>query len=214
MYSGLVSVVIPSYNRYGLLQCAITSILNQSYKFLEIIVVNDCSTDPQYYTADAFPYDDRVKVIHLAQNSRDMYKFDNAQGMTRNVGIDLAKGEWIAFLDDDDHWCDANKIQRQMQELEAAGMQFCCTNMYTREGVHLKGIPRIIDAHVLRFHNPIMQSTVLIHKSLLQSVSGFQLKHQEDYDCWKRITSQCNCSALYISEPTTWYHLDSIKHYK
>jgi glycosyltransferase involved in cell wall biosynthesis len=99
----LVSVIIPSYQRYDLLLKAIDSVYKQTYKPIEIIVVNDCSTDNRY---NELENDDRIKYISL--NQRLGYP-----GKVRNVGIKESKGNWVSFLDDDDTWIE-NKLEKQM----------------------------------------------------------------------------------------------------
>ena len=102
----LVSVVIPTLRRPKLLVRALASVFSQTYKELEVIVVID---GPDEETADVLRTlnDPRLRVI---VNSRSL----TAAGVSRGcVGIDHAKGEWIAFLDDDDEWL-PGKIQKQI----------------------------------------------------------------------------------------------------
>ena len=105
----LVSVIIPTYNRYDHLVHAIKSCLNQTYPNIEVIVINDASTDPRYLdgSLDRFP---RTTIIHLPINQRIKYGTPAAQGMTRQEGLLVARGEWIAFLDDDD-WFHPEKVE-------------------------------------------------------------------------------------------------------
>jgi glycosyltransferase involved in cell wall biosynthesis len=110
--SGQVSVVIPTYNRSGVLSDAIDTVLAQTYDPIEIIVVDDGSTDG---TSDVLEqYSDCI---------RD-HQFDKNRGANaaRNKGIDLATGEFIGFLDTDDRW-DREKISRQVTAFRKAGSQ-------------------------------------------------------------------------------------------
>jgi glycosyltransferase involved in cell wall biosynthesis len=96
----LVSVVIPTYKRVDLLRKAVTSVLTQSYKTLEVIIVGDHCPELDSAAFDVSPYsqEPRVRVINLAENH-------GAGGAEpRNVGINLAAGAWIAYLDDDNTW--------------------------------------------------------------------------------------------------------------
>lgn len=90
---GLVSVIIPTYNRETLVCRAIQSVLNQSYQNFEIIVVDDGSSDN---TAEI--------VKNYIPKTKYIYQENAGASAARNKGIDLAKGEWIAFLDSDDEW--------------------------------------------------------------------------------------------------------------
>lgn len=104
----LISVVIPTYNRGKLILRSINSVLNQTYKNIELIVVDDCSTDN---TADVVKNigDKRIKYIKLEKNS--------GACVARNRGIDKANGEYIAFNDSDDVW-HSDKLEKQIACLE------------------------------------------------------------------------------------------------
>ena len=85
----LVSVIIPTYNRYSYLLNAINSVKNQTYKNIEIIIVNDCSSQQEYYT-NTF---DGCRVLHLKENTRNIIGYPCA-GFARNQGINIAKGKY------------------------------------------------------------------------------------------------------------------------
>jgi len=104
----LISVVIPAYNRENLIQGCLKSIIDQTYTNLEIIVVDDKSTDKTIEKINEIN-DERIRVIALEKNG-------GAQ-IARNRGIKEAKGEWIAFQDSDDTW-DLTKIEKQVKVLE------------------------------------------------------------------------------------------------
>ena len=114
----LVSVVIPTYNRKAVLENAIKSVLDQTYKNIEIIVVDDASTDNSEDVVKAFQ-DSRIRYIRLEKNG--------GPSKARNVGIIEAKGKLIAFQDSDDFWYE-NKLDEEMQEMqkdENCQMVFC-----------------------------------------------------------------------------------------
>ena len=133
---GLVSVIIPTYNRFAQLLIAINSALSQTYKHLEIIVVDDCSTQPEYaYLKSIYSFYPNVKIIHLPQNLREKYNVKAAQGKTRNHGASEAKGEYLAFLDDDDAFCDSQKIEKQVEYItNYPNIGLVCTNVYFGHG--------------------------------------------------------------------------------
>ena len=103
-----VSVVIPTYNRGQLLEQAIQSVLDQTYRDLELIVVDDGSTDDTRRRVVAVA-DDRVRYIH--QRNAGL-------AGARNTGIREARGDYVAFLDDDDVWM-AEKLERQMAIMQS-----------------------------------------------------------------------------------------------
>ena len=106
----LVSVIIATFNRWDMLKRAVESVLNQTYNNIECIVVDDCSTDSEYLGKDPLTklldpsiYDlSSLTMIRLEENMGKKHNMICAQGMTRNEGLKLAKGKYIAFIDDDD----------------------------------------------------------------------------------------------------------------
>lgn len=100
----LVSIIIPTFNRAKTLTRAIKSCLDQTYKELEILVIDDCSTDNTRQAVEEFA-DKRVRYISHSKNS--------GPAASRNTGIRNASGEFLAFLDSDDEWA-KNKIERQL----------------------------------------------------------------------------------------------------
>jgi len=101
----LVSVVIASYNRASLIARAIASVLNQKYRNLEIVIVDDGSTDNTSQVALSFN-DERIKIFSHEKNK--------GLAASRNTGIKNSNGEFVTFLDDDDEWL-PEKIQRQLE---------------------------------------------------------------------------------------------------
>ena len=90
----LISVIIPVYNVENYLDRCITSVINQTYKNLEILLVNDGSTDTSGEICDNYAQqDERIKVIH---------KKNGGLSSARNAGLDISKGDFIGFLDSDD----------------------------------------------------------------------------------------------------------------
>ena len=220
----LVSIIIPSYNRYPLLINCINSCLCQTYKEIEIIVVDDCSTDPRYKNGslELFP---KTKVLHLPINQRLKYKTKAAQGMTRQEGINIASGEWIAFLDDDDFYL-PDKIEKQLRLMKEREMLFSSTNMYMVthksysvdkldikvERLYLQqDLPEIFDIRLIARTNFINNSSVLIHRSLIDKVGRFKAEKYEDWQYWKRVLIHTNC--LYIKEPLVYYTIGIKKNY-
>ncbi|WP_341876737.1 glycosyltransferase family 2 protein [Defluviitalea saccharophila] len=112
----LVSVIIPVYNVESYIFDTINSVINQTYKNIEIIVVDDGSTDN---TGEI------VKKIS-ENHQRLIYYYQSNQGVSaaRNKGIELSKGEYISFLDGDDLWME-NKIEKQINEIISSGKKVC-----------------------------------------------------------------------------------------
>jgi glycosyltransferase involved in cell wall biosynthesis len=218
----LVSVIIPSYNRFDFLLNAIDSVKNQTYKNIEIIIVNDKSTQQEYYTYDF----EGCKILHLDKNSKVIVGFPCA-GYVRNIGINSASGQYICFLDDDDIFL-PNKIELQIESIQSSKNKMSSTDGYFGYGVYnsnkkyslyneehyrdyiLKTInypeyPDNITKEILYRHNLIITSSVMIETSLVKEVGGFKhIKNGlEDYDLWKRCIEHTNCD--YIKTPCFYY---------
>lgn len=131
----MVSVIIPAYNREKTVLNSVLSVLNQTYRDLELILVDDGSTDN---TKD---------VLKAIDDCRFHYYYQNNAGAcrARNYGIELAKGDYIAFHDSDDIW-HKDKLEKQMIAIEKtnADILFCKLNQYSN-GVVEKVIPQNID---------------------------------------------------------------------
>lgn len=114
-----ISVVIPCYNRKDKLAACLSSVLGQSYTALEVIVVDDASTDG---TEELFQnmQDPRVKYLRYEQNRGACY--------ARNYGAARASGEYIAFQDSDDTW-HPEKLKKQLAHLKATGADLCFCGM-------------------------------------------------------------------------------------
>ena len=131
MKKGLVSVIIPTFNRFHSLLKAIYSVQQQTYKNIEIIVINDRSTDEKYYN---YPFNN-CTVVHLSKNSREIFGKPSPGGYQRNIGIKIVNGEWIAFLDDDDYWF-PNKLEKQINKLESSDLKMVCSEASSNYGLY------------------------------------------------------------------------------
>lgn len=117
MENGLVSVIMPSWNTGKYIAESIQSVIDQTYKNWELIIVDDCSTDNTDKVVAGFK-DDRIKYFHNDRNS--------GAALTRNKAIREAHGEWIAFLDSDDLWM-PEKLERQLDFMNENGYKLSFT---------------------------------------------------------------------------------------
>jgi glycosyltransferase involved in cell wall biosynthesis len=113
-----VSVVIPTYNRAGKVRKSVESVLAQSFTDLEVIVVDDGSSDDTEQTLKE-AFGDRIRYF---------YQHNQGASVARNRGIEESRGEWIAFLDSDDLW-EKDKIEWQLKAMERLGSK--CGGCYT-----------------------------------------------------------------------------------
>ncbi len=178
-----ITVIIPTYNRYELLKRALLSVLAQSYKAKEIIVIDDGSTDKT------------SQILQDFSNIKYINQSNSGVSSARNLGISNASCEWIAFLDSDDEWLEG-KLEDQVafHKQESDVLMSYTDETWIRGGQSVK-IPKKfkkkgidVFAENLSFCN-IAPSSVLIHKSLFDSVGVFDeaLEVCEDYDLWLRI---------------------------
>jgi glycosyltransferase involved in cell wall biosynthesis len=181
----LVSVIIPTYNRAGLVRQALASVKAQTYRDFEIVVVDDGGTDDTYEVLSA---DRELRVLRLPSR--------RGVSAARNTGISAARGEWLAFLDSDDLWL-PDKLARQILWLEGAPeLRLCQTDeTWVRRGVrvnkpagHRKMAGQIFLPSLSRCM--ISPSAVMLHRRLLEAHGGFDatLPAAEDYDLWLRLT--------------------------
>lgn len=209
----LVSVIIPSYERYDLLLIAIESVLKQTYKPLEIIVVNDNSSDQRY---DQLHHNPNIKYI----KSENRLKFP---GKVRNLGIKNSSGTWLSFLDDDDNWL-PEKLEKQMNF--SGNYNFICCDAFLDNSRYNKKVyleywnrnnpknTNILDYEILTRHNLIINSTVLVKKDLLYKVNLYDENraHGEDYTTWLKILSLGE-KCLFLDESLMNYNNKTYKHY-
>lgn len=127
----LVSVIIPTYNREKTIIRAINSVLNQSYKNLEVIVVDDNSSDSTISLINKID-DKRLKIVKLKKNS--------GACKARNVGIENANGSIIAFQDSDDEWLE-DKIKIQLDYLKENNYDMVFCSLYLIDGSKRKVVP-------------------------------------------------------------------------
>lgn len=115
----LVSVIIPAYNRGATIERAIESVLSQTYSNIECIIVDDCSTDNTVDVVNkTYHNDERVKCYKLDQNS--------GACVARNRGVEIARGDYVAFLDSDDRFR-PEKIEKQVDALEMSDADLCAS---------------------------------------------------------------------------------------
>ena len=188
--SPLVSVIIPTYNRARLVGEAIESVLAQTYKHLEIIVVDDGSTDG---TEEALgPYRERIEYI---------YQQNRGASAARNTGIFRARGDYIAFLDSDDLWV-PEKLELQVDYLEKhadCGLVYTdCEFLVVRDGRVVERIEKNLTGYSgyaylqIFMRNEVFIPTVLLRRDCLGAVGYFdeKLTFFEDVDLWFRL-SRC-----------------------
>ena len=195
-----ISVVIPCYNSATTIQETIESVLVQTYRDFEIIVVDDGSTDGSKEMIHS--YGDQVRYF---------YQPNAGQAAARNKGIREAKGEYIAFLDADDLWL-PEKLDKQIQVLSTRNVDWCycdCMNFEDETGKELGRYSQLmyapaegIVAKKILFGNFIASPTPVVKKELLIACGLFDesisIRSREDWELWLRLAVKSEIA--YLSE--------------
>lgn len=186
-----ISVVIPTYNRKDMVKRAISSVLGQSYGVLEVIVIDDGSTDGTEDALEAFTRDARFR--YRRQENR-------GQSAARNAGIAMAVGDVIAFLDSDNFWHE-EKLERQLAFWDHNS--FFDILYSDVVPVDLSGRPLVPELPVtlrpsgnilktLITCNCVTNNTVLVPKRCFREMGGFdeELRVAEDFELWLRFATR------------------------
>jgi glycosyltransferase involved in cell wall biosynthesis len=214
----LVSVVIPTRNRVEFLPTALRSVLDQTFQDFEIIVVDDASTDATPELRQEF-HDSK---IHWLRHDRP-----RGGAAARNTGIAHSRGEYIAFLDDDDEWY-PDKLARQMEVMlgseSQVGAVYTGYVIVDRTSGSVRG--RMIPTQRGNLHNKLLESnpiggasSVLLKRAVLEKVGLFDesLPSFQDRDLWIRISREFHFDYVqdpllnYFDHPKkVWTNLDAL----
>ena len=190
----LVSVIVPAFNVDPFIGATLRSVLCQTYSHLEVLVVDDASTDATNRIVAALALEDtRIRLFRLPQNS-------GRPAVPRNCGLHKSRGELVAFLDGDDLWA-SRKLEEQISVMTAQPDLVMVYSMIRNIGaVELK-----YDLYPLPWRAGLSRSdlergytlpcaTVLARRKLVEQLGGFDedpgLKAIEDYDLWLRLTER------------------------
>lgn len=186
------SVVIPAFNRERELPKCIESVLSQTYKDFEIIVVDNGSSDNSK----------GIVQNYIKQDSRVKYFWQENSGSpagSRNTGIQKALGEWIAFLDSDDYWYET-KLEEVFQKIDSLSDEYIAISHYEDKEVdgvkvmileHGKNLSELPYEELLFKGNSLSTSAMTVRKDKLSEVGLFDVRKDyfavEDYDMWMRL---------------------------
>jgi teichuronic acid biosynthesis glycosyltransferase TuaG len=199
----LVSIVMPAYNCEKYVVEAINSVLAQTYENWELLVLDDGSKDNTLHIINEFGNKDtRIRPL---QNEKNM-----GVSATRNRGIEIASGDWIAFLDSDDMW-EPSKLEKQFKVVNEHSAEFIFTGAsYINEnGEPYKGIfevPEKVTYKKLRNQNVVSCSSVLLKKKYFENIKMEKDEMHEDYAVWLRIL-KLDVTAYGVNEPLLIYRI-------
>lgn len=187
MNKNLVSIITPMYNSEKYIGCTIESVLNQTYKDWEMLIIDDCSSDNSSIIAKSYAEkDSRIKYIRVEKNSGVSH--------TRNIGLKEARGKFIAFLDSDDIWNEI-KLEKQINFMvkNDCAITFTSYELMDEENEKLGKIIRVpqkVDYNKLLKGNILGCLTVVIDKSKLNFEINMSGIRHEDYVLWLSILKQ------------------------
>ncbi|MBI2591655.1 MAG: glycosyltransferase [Candidatus Brennerbacteria bacterium] len=185
-----VSIIMPTYNRVNFINRAIESVLAQSFGDWEFIIIDDASTDNTPAVLKAWhDKDKRIIYIRNEKNSQpDISKI-------LNQGLALAKGKYIARLDDDDRWCYKDKLKIQVDFLKTnfdyvvCGGGMIVVDSFDRE--LFRYLKPELDADIRKtalFSNPFSHTTAVFSKKASEKVGGYgNWQYAEDWDLWLKL---------------------------
>ncbi len=200
---GLISVIMAAYNAEKTIEQAIMSVLTQSYKNLELLVVDDCSSDHTVSIVECIAKKDvRVKLVQNPKNSGVSY--------TRKQGLEKSAGSWIAILDSDDVW-DPEKLEKQieLQKEKNADLLYTGSAFMNENGKRIDWYlhaPAELTYRQLLKQNLVSNSSALVRKELYDQFYAVGDRMHEDFAIWLGIL-KTGRKAYGVDEPLLVYRL-------
>ncbi len=203
VHNDFVSVIIPTFERPQQTLEAIDSVLNQSYKNFEIIVIDDGSSEKSFNELRKLTSNRDIQLLQIDHSSHP--------GVVRNSGVKAAKGDWLAFLDSDDRW-HSEKLAIQVKLARKSGCEAIATVGRLsalggkEEFLNLQAPKKLTKLRLLR-RNWIITSSVLLRRELYERVGGMgeslTVRGAEDYSTWLKVSSSTDWHI--IKEPLVVY---------
>lgn len=202
----MVSVNLTTYNRASLLSRSLESVLNQSYKNIEINIVDDASTDNTQRIVGNYQNKD-VRIRYYK------HKINLGNARARNTAWQNSNGYFIAFMDDDDEWIDNDKLSKQVEvfdkdEINNIGI-ICSSVLLIDDTGHgktkLVQKPSDLSKHILSGNGIIYSPTVLTKKSILDELNGFDenMRKGVDSDFYRNCILKKGYNVIFMEDVTT-----------
>lgn len=200
-----VSVIIPVYNAEKYITATISSVLAQTYKDLEIIVIDDCSTDASKECIEKLCEQHSNIIYHLQEKNAGV-------AVARNKGLDIATGRYIAFLDSDDEW-KKEKLEKQMEliERQKAAFVFSAIEMVNEKGCLIRTkrkVKKKVSYQYLLKNTAIPTSSVVIDRNRVLDFRMPLMRSGQDYAAWLTIL-RTGITAYGINEALVRYRVTS-----
>lgn len=190
----MISVIIPAYNSGHSTINAVKSVLMQTYKNWEIIIIDDGSSDNTFHVINMF-----IQSLKLEEREKIKFHTQANQGPSsaRNNGVELSRGEYIAFLDSDDQWI-MNKLEIQLNYFRKDPNLYLCGGGFEKKKFNHSIEFKVISFNELLFKNYFSTPTVIMKKELFSKYNfDVYQKYSEDYKLWLQIAYDYKC--LYIN---------------
>lgn len=205
----LVSVNITTYNRAHLLPRCLDSVLSQSYENIEVIIVDDCSSDNTTEVVNEYQQkDSRIKYIRHETNKRNAH--------ARNTALENCTGYYVAFMDDDDEWIDSDKVKKQVEIFESSddkklGIVCSGVRLFSDEETYKDKIiekPKDLVSYILSRNGIIYSPTVMTKRDIMIEVGGFDtnLPRGIDSDFYRMCIVKYGYDVYFMEDITTGVH--------
>lgn len=191
MVDGLVSIIMPSWNTERFIAESIQSVIDQTYKKWELLIVDDCSTDNTDEIVASFQ-DDRIRYFKNEKNS--------GAALTRNRAMREAQGEWIAFLDSDDLWA-PKKLERQLKFMKKNNLVFSYHDYVKIDensnplNIYVSG-PRVVTKHKMYNYGYPGCLTFIYSAKAMGLIQIKDIKKNNDYAILLKLCKRANCVLL------------------
>ena len=206
----MISVVMPAYNAEDMLERALLSVMRQSHTALELLIIDDASTDATADVARRYAQlDKRVKLI--------VNDVNEGAARSRNKGVAESRGEYVAFLDSDDTWR-PDKLERQLCRMGETGAQICYTSyaIVDTQGKKVRAdyiVPHETEFSSMLRENVIGCSTVLLTAQAAKAHTFEEEYYHEDYVLWLRLLGEGRRAAGCTEVLTNWCYREDSRSY-
>lgn len=207
----LVSVIIPVYNSEKFIKSTLESVIKQTYSEIEIVIVDDCSTDSSRQIVEKIT---NTQSIAESQKSRKIFYYrqpiNQGAAVARNKALELASGQYIAFLDSDDMW-KPEKLEKQISFMKSRNIGFCFSaiEMINQTGEVVKSkrdVKEEVTYSFLLKNTMIPTSSVVIDRNIVGDFQMPLMRGGQDYATWLMLLRKVG-TAYGINEALVQYRI-------
>lgn len=202
---GLISIIMPSWNTERFIGESIQSVINQTYKNWELLIVDDCSIDKTDGVVGSFK-DERIRYFHNKKNS--------GAALTRNKALREARGEWIAFLDSDDLWM-PEKLEHQINFMKKNGYSLSYTEYEKIDeasnslNIYVSG-PKKVNRRKMYNYDYIGQLTMMYNAREFGTIQIKDIKKNNDYAIRLQLFKKPETCAYLLEENLAKYRVRKV----